>query len=338
MLQLPAPTMKKIFLQQHIKLLPHRPGYVPLSPESSLSKYAVRKELGELIDFGNFFRHISSLTRGRTGTVISLRQALDEYVYKMDRLPDEIWQELFPLLRDILSEEYGIYIDENETLTFPSSRPKQKSDPKLVYQALKENGRAMHLKDLAATLRQSGVNYSIDVLRAILIQDKNKFILTGRSTYGLKIWEKEGRYVGGTIKQLIIRALKESPVPLHTYEIAQYVMQHRPTNERSIGGIIDADTQGIFKKFGSGFIGLSDKKYKKEDINFKGVNRYVRHAIISLLAEKRRRRDWLIKTVSESYNLRPVQVEVLLERFIEKGKLVQKSGIIELKEQRKTVQ
>ncbi|MFZ1705670.1 MAG: hypothetical protein WAT79_15070 [Saprospiraceae bacterium] len=159
--------------------------------------------------------------------------------------------------------KYGIKTTAKGELLFEQNV--RQTESKKIIEIFQKEGKPIHLKTLSEL-----TNKSIESLRSILINNKNLFILTGRSTYGLKKWEDDGKYRGGTILQLIFNYLSIQPTPKNLSEITIEIQKYRETNEKRISGLLQSDKLKRFNFYTNncyGVAGIHGKRYKISEID-----------------------------------------------------------------------
>ena len=99
-----------------------------------------------------------------------------------------------------------------------------------------------------------------------ILKKKETFIYLGRpGIYGLKKWEKSGKCIGGSIRNMVLTFLQEENIPLHIDDITAKVKVFRNnTNRKSIFTnlkLIPANSSK-FVFFPNQYIGLKSKIYE----------------------------------------------------------------------------
>ena len=171
--------------------------------------------------------------------------------------------------------------------------------------------------------KHKNINY--DKIKAFiggnLRRDDKRFIFFGRtSTYGLKKWEEEGRYKGGTIRSISLEYICKFENPVHIIDIFKHVKKYRDTNPKSIQTNIrlnvNTGDEVYFKTYNGYFISSSknvNKKYLK--IN-RTTLRTLSQSIIKLLKNGLKDKDQLIKEILKSDNFNYLNKSVLKECFL----------------------
>ena len=154
-----------------------------------------------------------------------------------------------------------------------------------------------------------------------LRSDDKRFIFFGRtSTYGLKKWEEEGRYKGGTIRSISLEYICKFENPVHIIDIFKYVKKYRDTNPKSIHTNIrlniDTGDEIYFKTYNGNFISSSKKisnRYLK--IN-RTTLRTISQFVVKLLKNNIRDKNQLIKEILKSDKFNYINKSVLKECFL----------------------
>lgn len=97
----------------------------------------------------------------------------------------------FPIAEKIINDEFELYIDLDENITFKRSTNKQAYE--YSYEALEQLGKPSKVKEILKKILEFNPNYETDEdkVRASL-KRTNGFVPVGRkSVFGLKRWEKE---------------------------------------------------------------------------------------------------------------------------------------------------
>jgi len=115
-----------------------------------------------------------------------------------------------------------------------------------AYLVLKKKEKPLHFKEIASQIGEMPFSHPKGVQTATvhneLIKDK-RFVLVGRGLYALKEWG----YEPGTVKDVILKILKQSGKPLKKEEISEMVLKERIVKKNTI------------------FLSLSDKNYFLRD-------------------------------------------------------------------------
>lgn len=199
-------------------------------------------------------------------------------------------------IADILVEILSIK-DEPLSLEEIYDEYRDKSDRKI-----KDN--VDHKQSLMSSL---GRDERIVVLRGALS--------SGKSQYGLKKWEDEGRIISGSIIDLCVNYITSSELPIHPLELSRFVMKHRNTNLKNILTNIKLNSINDFETFEGGFIGMKSKTYPEAYIkSLVKINPHHSHAIILFLKEQHYYNySELIKKFSKEFGLKEIQIEGIIQ-------------------------
>jgi hypothetical protein len=179
-------------------------------------------------------------------------------------------QENYRSLRDagsvsekIINEEFDLYIDIDDNLTFHRTRAKQVHE--YAIDILEQVGKPMKIHEIYNILKEEhpDVTSGLSSLRGSM-QRAHEIIHFGRSsTFGLKKWEDEMEGIkGGTIRRLVLSYLNDKTEPVHIYEVTEYVLQFRPmTSAKSILMNLKLDPANVFVFFNQSFLGIKGVKY-----------------------------------------------------------------------------
>jgi len=173
----------------------------------------------------------------------------------------EILDSAFPVGEKIINDEFELYIDLYDNLTFKRNTVKQV--PEYIIEALENLGEPSKLNTIYNWIEKEypGATKSEEALRGSC-QRSDEIIYFGRSsTFGLKRWENSRDNIkGGTIKDIITELLEESQTPIHIVAILNEIHQYREqTNERNVITNLKLDPYDSFIVFNQKFIGLTRK-------------------------------------------------------------------------------
>lgn len=223
--------------------------------------YLVEKELSSEFDFTSFTNDISKRVSDRIEESYSFN--FKSYLSKfLTNNNIDILDLLFPICEKIINEEFEIYLDLEENITFKRNTLKQV--PEYIIEALEHLGEPSKLNEIYNWINRNypEATKSEEALRGSC-QRSNEIIYFGRSsTFGLKKWEKTRNDIkGGTIKDIITALLENSKTPLHITEILTEIHKYRgKTNERNIITNLKLDPNSSFIIFNQKFIGLASKQ------------------------------------------------------------------------------
>lgn len=130
--------------------------------------------------------------------------------------------------------------------TWPEVCPKTVRDK--IYYVLKRYQKPLHFREIARTIEQEGFDKKKVVAATVhneLIADP-RFVLIGRGIYALKEWG----YVSGTVKDVIIDAMKKADKSMEFADIYNVVSRQRMVRKNTV--LINLQTQKDFKKLKNG--------------------------------------------------------------------------------------
>lgn len=297
--------------------------YKPVIFEKNIyPKYLMQHDLYEGIRWQELIDTLRPLTEKKNDNEyqINLKGFLLQFIDNEELVVRNLTERL-NVLENLIYEEFGLLTDLDGNLTI------KKNTPKLVHEyvidVLKEANEPLHADEIQKRLALIKPNMRGSSIRGTL-QRKDSFIVTDWSTYGLKKWEDEGRYVGGTIKEVVAHYLRMFDTPKHIQDIIDFVSQHRNTNKRNIDGNLRSDPRNQFRSFGFGFFGLTDKNYSEEDMQFNPIPNASMRFLKRDYFENNKSIDTfdeLIVKFAETNNVFPVQVRSSLLDKIGDGKL-----------------
>ena len=120
-----------------------------------------------------------------------------------------------PIVEKIVNDEFQLYLDLDENLTFNKNTKKQAHE--YAYEALEQLGKPSKVKEIYKKVIELYPNYNTGAakIRASMKRKKG-FVPIGRtSTFGLKKWEKElDNFKGGTIREIVEEYLNQFNTPL----------------------------------------------------------------------------------------------------------------------------
>ena len=166
------------------------------------------------------------------------------------------------IVSQILLDEFKIKTVERGIYLFRNTQIKL---DELIYEAIEDIGRMCFLDEIVNKLQNNQIEYyrflkGSQSLRTLITRRKDLFIYErrkGKSCYGLKIWEDNKGFKGGTIKDLVVEFLLAQSGPMHISSIAEFVQQFRSqTNAYSILQNLKLDKKNRFLFYKGGMIGL----------------------------------------------------------------------------------
>lgn len=294
------------------------------------NSYLIRKELLKLFDLRTTLSEINKLLDQKieTSFTLNLKGFISKYLSK-----PEYWKEINRIIivcEKILFEEYGILTDFEGNITIEKNT--KKAIYEYIIEIMKARNAPMHIDDIFEELnrKKQGLVKSNESVRSHLLKSKF-FINTAWSTYGLKVWEDQGIYIGGSIKDLAEKYLLQFEEPKHIHSISQYVKKYRKTTAYNIFGNLQIDPHNRFKFFGFGFFGLGEKDYPVEKTKFRGIppnifrnfkKNYFRNkkSVLPL--------DYLIKVLTRKSMVQEVQIEYSIYQKMEDGAFFLKDNFL----------
>jgi|GEM_PF-2200153 len=300
--------------------------YKPVIIEKNIyPKYLMRCDIYEGIRWQELIDKLRPLTEKRNDNEyqINLKGYLLQFIDNEELVVKNLSERL-SVLEDLIYEEFSLLTDLDGNLTI------KKNTLKLVHEyiidVLEEANEPLHVDEIYRRLEliKSGLTRSADSVRSNL-QRRDIFIKIEWSTYGLKKWEDEGRYIGGTIKEVVAYYLYKFDKPKHIQDIADFVTQHRETNKRSLYSNLQHDPRNQFRSFGLGFFGLTEKNYLEDDMQFNPIPNTSMRFLKRDYFENGKSIDTFDKLIvkfAEANDIFPVQVKSSLLDKIEDGKFL----------------
>ncbi len=237
-------------------------------------KYLVKKEIAQIFNFQQLFNSIRDITKAKNEKDYFLNlkglifQSID--VDKLKKYSVDL-VDIIRICEDILYEDFGLLTNMEGEIRIKRTSKKQVHE--YIIEILEEANEPLHAEELYKRLEKKAANItrSAESLRAQLQHYRHLFINTAWSTYGLKKWEDEGRYIGGSIKDIVEIYLRKFDSPKHIYDIAQFVIQHRDTNKNNIYSNLQSDPEDRFNLFNYGFVGLTSIDYDENKTIFQSM-------------------------------------------------------------------
>jgi hypothetical protein len=162
-------------------------------------------------------------------------------------------------------------------------------------------------------LVENYIERTIPQILFILNNAGNYFTPFGHGLWALCEWEQDG-LIGGSLRDIIVKKLNSSNIPIHISEIVRYINQFHITNERNVLGNIRQEESGSFVRFNCGFIGLSSKRYDKIWFDIPKVQGSHFSKKI-LIKERKRHGNNLAKFLSNKYGYPIIHIEYLLSKL-----------------------
>ncbi|MBV4356304.1 hypothetical protein [Pinibacter aurantiacus] len=284
--------------------------------------YLIEKTLFNSFNFETFTNDISSHLSSRITETYALH--FEGYLLQFIS-PDgkKHFSSIKQICDTILYNEFDLVVSNEGYVIF--ERNVRKTLPEYTFEILEELGEMTKVEDILKAIREKYADLDINEqsIRSTLQREKNLFIYIGRtSTYGLKKWELEDKFVkGGTIRDIAEEYLAKYDKPQHAYDIVNYVKQFRDTSATNILSNIQAEDKNRFVFFEGGYIGLKNKYYAPSDTVFKRVaGTFFRIEILKKF------NDWnyadVVAHYVNLYGYTPVQVISVLENRIQTGEII----------------
>lgn len=231
--------------------------------------YLVKKEIASKFDFISLVDDISNRISDRINDSYSFnfKSYLSKFILNNHV---DILNSMFPICEIIVNEEFEMYLDLNENITFKRNTYRQAHE--YAYEALEHLGKESSVKAIFEKVIELYPNYNTDEAKIrVSMKRKNGFVpISRKSVFGLQKWESElDDFKGGTIRNMVEEYLMQFSVPKHISDIAEHVLKYRPkSNQYSILQNLKLDESGLYTFFKSSYIGLATKEY---DSHFKKI-------------------------------------------------------------------
>lgn len=125
--------------------------------------------------------------------------------------------------------------------------------------------------ELISILFNHGIGINKQELLMLLNKRRDVFL-----AFGLGVWTlsslKTDNVFGGSLRDMVLKMLEQSEIPLHVSEILTYINQFRKVSFRSLQTNLKTDVEEMFVFFNCNFIGLKLKKYDKSWFELPKVN------------------------------------------------------------------
>lgn len=152
-----------------------------------------------------------------------------------------------------------------------------------LYNILARKGEPMSVNELFEVFKGMHPNHKYiesAQIRHCLFKHPHIKAIGNSSRYGLDVWEN---VFYGTIRDLLIKLLKDSNEPIHVEELFNTVIEYYPdTTIGSLAMSMKVDELDRFLAFKGGFFGLKEKQY---DESFQEINRLRRFTFEERLAD-----------------------------------------------------
>lgn len=235
--------------------------------------YLVNKKISFLFNFIDFANDIDK----RLSERLEESYELNFKGYLLNFLTSinlDVLNDISDIAEKILNNEFGIYIDTDDNISFTRNSLKQAYE--YTYEALKVLGKPSKVNEITMKVKELHPNYETDEARVrSSMKRKHGFVPIGReSVFGLKEWENEfENFKGGSIRSIVSEYLESEVEPKHISEITEYLLKYRPnTYERSILDNLKADNTRTFIFFKNSTIGLQSKKYDNSFVKLNQID------------------------------------------------------------------
>ncbi len=222
----------------------------------------------------------------------------------------------------ILFNEFELFIDSHGYLEIERNTHKKLHE--YCYEILEKFSNPMTIDEISIALKDKYPHKTNQAqsIRSTLINNRDLFVSFGRtSTYALRKWESEKENLkGGTIRDIVEDYLKLFNAPKHISEIIEHVLIYREdTNESSVLTNIKVE-HSRFVFYSGDFVGLKNKVYPLDTINFKRV---VGSHFRSIAFEKLNGWDLdkVIQYYVQKYGYKDIQVQFLIRKKVNNGTL-----------------
>jgi len=236
--------------------------------------YLIKEEIVSEIDFNTLTNDIDIRLSDRIEESYSFN--FKSYLSKfLNHNNIDLLNLAFPIAEKIINDEFELYLDLEENITFKRNTNKQAYE--YAYEALVQLGKPSKVKEIFKKVIELDPNYNTDEEKIrTSMKRQNGFVPIGRkSVFGLKKWEDElDNFKGGTIRDIVAEYLSQSTTPKHISVITNHVLKYRPkSNQTSILQNLKLDESGLYFFFKGSQIGLLTKKYEDNFIKASEVKK-----------------------------------------------------------------
>lgn len=225
------------------------------------SLFLLKNSIKNIFDFNGFVDNVQQRVDSRIEETYSfnLKSFISNHI--KDYSIENIYI-LSPICEEIINEEFGIYLDLDENITFERNTLKLVTE--FIEEALEAIGKPSKVAEIYSWInkRYPNVSKNEEALRGSCQRNSNLMYIGRSSTYALKKWEETKKNIkGGTIKNIVIELLEEACTPLHIYEICQELNKYRSNiTEKNVITNLKLDPYNSFIFYNQKFIGLSTKE------------------------------------------------------------------------------
>ncbi|MEG0124344.1 MAG: hypothetical protein RR665_02575, partial [Malacoplasma sp.] len=233
--------------------------------------YLIKKEIYKSFEIEKFIEDIYFRRNDRNDETykFNFKSYLTRFLKNEDY---SIFDEIFPFCEKIISEEFSMFLNISEEITF--ERNTFKTLPEYAYEALEMLGKPSHISAINEQIKILKPDYENEIANTALSKSRGFISFSRTSTFGLKKWELESNTIkGGTIRSIAEEFLLKNDKPMHISDISEYVLIYRPeSNEKSILYNLKMEDNNRFLFFRQAFIGLKRKKYNESTLEILDEN------------------------------------------------------------------
>lgn len=273
--------------------------------------YLIKNKIAAEFDFNALANDIENRINDR----IEKSYSLDLKNYVSGFLTNnniEFFTLAFPIIEKIISNEFAQSINFGEQITFKRNTLKKVSE--YSYEALEILGKESKVIDVLNKVKELYPNYDIEEsgIRSSMTR-ANGFIPVGRQgIFGLRKWEDEFDFRGGTIKEVIIKFLNDKKEPAHIQEVINHLKKYCGSKgPRTVITNLRVDKMKRFVIYSLGFIGLESKKSKYSN-KYENLPVHLGKTIVGKYKKGASRED-LTRFISNTYNLSSKEAGFILD-------------------------
>ncbi len=116
--------------------------------------------------------------------------------------------------------------------------------------------------ELISVLFNHGIGINKQELLFLLNKRRDVFLAFGHGVWTLSSLRTDSVF-GGSLRDMVLKMLEQSEIPLHVSEILTYINQFRKVSFRSLQTNLKTDVEEMFVFFNCNFIGLKLKNYDR---------------------------------------------------------------------------
>jgi len=185
---------------------------------------------------------------------------IDGYIYNYIENQNS-YEEMKQVCTDILLEVFDVFTDSDENIIFPRNTALKREEH--IIEILEEFDRPATAEEIFTVYSKRIENSTIESLRGIIANSqKIKSSRGGHQTdrysrYILIKWEKEGKYIGGSIRDLVLNELKRINHTLHVEELEIFLnVNGKDIDSANIYGNLIQDAKKRFSFYSEYLVGL----------------------------------------------------------------------------------